>query len=472
MKKWHFIFLFCNCYILTHSQTTGVNTNWILGYGSYWGAAYGHTLMDFNSGAPTITYDSLEMDINRTSANISDTNGNILFYTNGYYIADVTGDTMQNGNTISPTGFNLSSPSGLTVPQACLALPQPGSSHLYYLFHSTVDNAPNYNRALNFYYSVIDMNLNGGKGAVTSKNVVILQDTLIAGNITACKHANGRDWWVIVQQANSNLFYKYLVLSNNNILGPYLQNIGVVRPQIGGMSVFSPDGRKFAVIHAEYQSVGALDIFDFDRCTGLLTNDIHIVLPQATSFLGGAAFSPNSRFLYAANIYTAYQYDMTSANIAASQMTVAVWDSFYSPSPPFSTGFEGMQLAPDGKIYIQTGNSTFHLHVINYPDSLGVACDFIQHGIQLQNWYVNGIPNHPNYFLGCDSTLGCGCLTDLEDYIPIKISARASPNPSKNTTTLQFPVQKTEGTLLIYNITGDKVGEELIAPGASLNRLI
>ncbi|MEZ5068912.1 MAG: hypothetical protein R2847_10690 [Bacteroidia bacterium] len=40
-------------------------------------------------------------------ANISDAQGNMLFYTNGYYIADASNDTMQNGNDISPTGYRL-----------------------------------------------------------------------------------------------------------------------------------------------------------------------------------------------------------------------------------------------------------------------------------------------------------------------------------------------------------------------------
>ncbi|MEZ5068919.1 MAG: hypothetical protein R2847_10725 [Bacteroidia bacterium] len=34
-----------------------------------------------------------------------------------------------------------------------------------------------------------------------------------------------------------------------------------------------------------------------------------------------------------------------------------------------------MQLAPDGKIYVSTGNGTMHIHVINNPDSAGTACD-------------------------------------------------------------------------------------------------
>lgn len=217
--------------------------------------------------------------------------------------------------------------------------------------------------------------------------------------------------------------------------------------------------------------MGGLDIFDFDRCTGILSNDIHITLPQTVSIFGGAAFSPNSQFLYAANCSEVYQYDMNASNIVTSEITVAVWDSFYSPQPPFATGFEGMQLAPDGKIYIQTGNGTFHLHVINTPDSLGSLCDLVQHGIQIQKYYGNGIPNHPNYFLGCDTTLGCGCLTGIDDKIPIEITARASPNPTNGLITLQFPAQKNSGALTVYNLLGKIVFEDYIAPWSQFKKI-
>lgn len=470
LLKIRLLFVVCALMINVTKAQQGINNNWLFGYGSYWGAPWGHTLIDFSGGGfPLLSYDSLEMDFNRTSANISDSNGNLQFYTNGYYIADQTGDTMQNGNHISPTGFYNINPKGLTVPQGCLIISNYNTNQ-YYLFHNTFDNTPNYNRSLYFYYSIVDMSLNAGKGSVISKNNILLQDTMIPGNIAACKHANGRDWWVVVQKDNSNLIYKYLVLPNN-ILGPYTQNIGVIRSTIGGMSVFSPDGSRFATTHSEYQSVGGLEIMNFNRCTGMFSNSTHISLPQTISIFGGVAFSPNSNFLYVSNIEEVYQYDVTSTNISSSKIIVAVWDSFYSPSPPFATLFEGMLLAPDGKIYIQTGNSTFHLHVINYPDSLGLACDLVQHGIQIQKYYSNGIPNHPNYFLGCDTTLGCGCLTGIEDVLSNKITARASPNPTNHITTLQFPVQKTEGTLQVYDLLGKIIIEEYVAPWSQFKQL-
>ena len=474
-QSWIFgLFIFLNTFSFTlYAQNTGVTNNWILGYGAYSGGSFGNTKFDFISGTPQITSDSLEMDIFHTSANISDATGNLLFYTNGYYIADATNDTMQNGSNIGPTAyFTFFSRTALNVPQACLILPKPGSNSIYYLFHSTLDNAPQYNRAYYLYMSTIDMSLNNGLGAVTNKNVVMIQDTLNAGKITACKHANGRDWWVFCQRVNSNTYYR-LLITPNVILGPYTQNIGNLRTVTPGMTCFSPDGTKYAYFYSSYTSSGGLDVYDFNRCSGALSNPIHITIPQTTGASGGMAFSGNSRFLYCANINELYQFDMQSGNIAASQQTVAVWDSFYSPSPPFATLFSVPLLAPDGKIYMSTGNGTFHIHVINNPDSAGLACDVQQHSIQFQHYYANGLPNHPNYFLGCDSTLGCLCASTVgePELNPPQGNIKIFPNPNNGVFTLQFNVMSISGTLEIYDVMGRLVYKDYVAAWSQFKKV-
>jgi hypothetical protein len=55
-----------------------------------------------------------------------------------------------------------------------------------------------------FAYSKIDMNLNGGLGDVSQKNV-ILNNVRNADCLTGIKHANGHDWWVISKYSNLNV---------------------------------------------------------------------------------------------------------------------------------------------------------------------------------------------------------------------------------------------------------------------------
>jgi hypothetical protein len=129
------------------------------------------------------------------------------------------------------------------------------------------------------------------------------------------------------------------------------------------------------------------------------------------------------------------------------------------------------QLATDGKIYIGTGNSTFRMHVVNYPDSAGIACDVQQHSIILPAFSVGGVPNHPNYFLGCDTTC-TPCLVGLTPGpSPKERGVTANPNPNNGVFTLQFDVQSTARELLIYDVNGRMVYKDYIAPWSQFKRV-
>ncbi len=455
------ILLFLNC-VTSFSQ--GLNNIWLSGYESFGGLPFGISRLNFFNGPPLISYDSLNMNFNHTHTNISDSSGNILFYTNGIYIADATNDTMQNGGSIHPGLYANTFPDGFLIAQGALVIPKPGSNTIYYLFHCGVDNYPNASGsvAYNLRMTTIDMSLNGGLGAVTLKNQVVINDTLNVGKITACKHANGRDWWVMVHRVNSNKFYK-LIITPNVILGPYSQNIGSVRNMDDGQAKFSPDGSKFAYYNANST---ALDIFDFNRCSGTLTNYLNDISIPINPGNVGCEFSPNSKVLYVSDVTRVYQYDLSVANIISSKTMVAQWDSFAQPGDPnLKTFLCNQELAPDGKIYITTGNSTTYFSTIESPDSIGMACNVSQHSVLLPTYYFNTLPNHPNYFLSCDSTLGCNCavLTGFNSFsLPEDQWVKSYPNPTLGKFTLQFNVQAKSGKAMLYDVNGKLVLQEYI----------
>lgn len=438
----------------------GLNNLWLGGYASLDGMPYGGTNLDFISGNVDIYYVAREMDFNRTSANISDNIGLLCFATNGYYIADATGDTMQNGTGLNPSFYTEIYPDGLGLSQADLILPKPGDPEIYYLFHGTYDNYAS-GSAQYLYLTTIDMTLNNGLGGVVSKNEVLIADTLNVGKITAVRHANGRDWWVFCHKLNTNTFCR-LLITPEGVGTPETQSIGTLRPPDNGQVCFSPDGSKFAYYWGDGSD---LDIFDFDRCTGLFSNPVHIAIDDYNQ-MGGVAFSPNSQFLYVSSVLDVYQYDVTVPDVEASMVHIAHWDSTYSPSPPFATLFDIAQLAPDGKIYIGTGNSTFNLHVINDPDQPGLACDMVQHGITLPTYNMNSLPNHPNYFLGpvdgsvCDS-LGINAgVGSTGPSAPLR--ATVQPNPSDGRFMLTYPANAQVGWLEVRDLAGQLVLRERI----------
>ncbi len=439
----------------------GLSNNWIIGYQSYTSTPYfGCTRLNFLNGAPTVTYDSIGMDFNHTHTNISDSAGNMLFYTNGYYIADATDDTMDNGGGINPSTYTSYFYDGLGIPQANIILPKPNDSNLYYFIHSTVDKFPGYTCSYNLYLSIIDMSQNNGLGKVITKNQIIHTDSMQGGKISAVRHGNGRDWWIVTHGLGNDTYIKFL-LTPYGLDGPFFQNIGTSLNHLGaGQALFSPDGNKYAYFW--YQD--GLEVLDFDRCSGQFSNPLNVPFIYEDGYMMGTAFSPNSNLLYVSNIWHLYQLDLTAANIAASKMIVATYDSFTSGAPGwpgFATVFGLSALAPDGKIYITTANGTLHMHIIDQPDSPGLACNVIQHGLQLPAFYFNTLPNHPNYFLG-DNGLCNNLGIPPAPYKGVK-KIQVFGNPTNDKFTLWFPVDKDVGWLEIYDVNGECIRREYVA---------
>lgn len=380
----------------------GISNIWIMGYDCCTPPFSGMNL-NFSSGSLVINPIQRYMNINCTNGEICDSNGNLLFYTNGIYIANSLDDTMQNGSGLNPSNFTtIRYNYGLSLPQANLIIPFPQDSVKYYLFHETSDDMNNSWSPFYFYYSIVDMSLNNGLGAVVQKNTILLHDSLVEGRITACKHANGRDWWVFAPRYMNGIMYEYLI-TPQGIQGPWQKNIVTHRDNWFGQALFSPQGNKFAY----YEPYGDLDIWDFDRCTGDFTNQVHIDINDS-AFAGGAAFSQSGRFLYISSTNYMYQFDMSANNIDSSRVIVGVYDGYTSYSLP--TVFYLSALAPDGKIYTNSANSSTEIHVINYPDSSGLACDFCQHCVFLPGANAFTMPNHPNYFLGAEGGTLCDSL--------------------------------------------------------------
>ncbi|MEO7081349.1 MAG: hypothetical protein ABIY71_07465, partial [Flavobacteriales bacterium] len=260
--------------------------------GGDFGDPWGGVDVEFITGSRVVSSVDREIDFSRTNANITNSSGALLFSTNGAYLANATGEQMLNGGGLNPSWYTSEYPYGLHGPQNVLVLPKPGSPGIFYLIHGTLDNPaapPAPFSAYYLYLTTVDMSLDGGLGGVVSKNQVLLHDTLNVGKITAVRHANGRDWWVFCHKWGTNA-YKRLLVTPEGISVDGSQSIGVVRVADAGQVCFSPDGSRFAYFYA---GPSGLEIFDFDRCTGLFSNPLHIPI-VATGGACGVAFSPNS----------------------------------------------------------------------------------------------------------------------------------------------------------------------------------
>jgi WD40 repeat protein len=311
--------------------------------------------LSFASGSPVAVLTGVLTGI-EGAASASDASGNLLFYTNGLTVYNRNHLVMTNGSGLMGGGSSV---------QSSLIVPLPGSATLYYLF-TTNDNS-----ATGLRYSIIDMSLSAGLGAVTAtKNVLLVQPT--AEMLTAVKHSNCIDNWIVTHSSTGNNFHAFRLTSGG--VGPIITSAAgaSLGATIGALRI-SPNGTKIAYCAHD----GVAQLFDFNSTTGQVTNP---VLLNAVTGLGyGTEFSPNSNVLYCGrgnNYKDIYQYNVaagSSAAILASQVHIANSAASWGGC---------LQLGPDGKIYFSSYN-TSTVGCINSPNTLGVGCNYVDNQVNL-----------------------------------------------------------------------------------------
>ncbi|MBA3283777.1 MAG: T9SS type A sorting domain-containing protein [Nitrosopumilus sp.] len=420
-------------------------------------------LIDFsNTSNPVVGASS--MDGRGSCASIADTSGNILFYAHtratiaGFSgrIYDSTHQLMQNGNLIAGQGWY----------KEMVIIPDPASSNLYYLFCIGITNSC----PPGLYYSTIDMNLNGGLGAIVQKNAQLDTSNTVDG-IAAVKHGNGRDWWLIYRRMDQNFngnkrYYKYLIdPSGINLYAS--QAIGQLNTGNGGTLIFNSLGSKLAFVNTR----GLIDVMNFNRCTGQLSqiNSIEPETPGNIPWYLGAAFSPNGIYLYVSSNGTnssLFKYDLTLANPSPNRDTI--WEFTDSQQPG------GMiKLAPDNKIYMSNAwyngiqynypyqdtmynYVNMNLSVINDPDQPGLSCNFQPYSFYLGGkrtyW---GLPNNPNYELGPLVGSVCDTLVGIEEHASDIEEFYAYYTPASQTVLLNAKnIKGNHYSLIIYDLLG------------------
>jgi hypothetical protein len=448
---------------------------WIMGYGGNSSPLIGKFTLEFGKDTPVIQKQPyFELDFSENAVSMCDTSGKLLFVTNGYDIFDKSLKLMENGDHILPYKWDTY---GQMNFQGTLALPVPNHDSLYVIlglkdtvFYYGTNMVP-FVQVPYIYKTTINMNKNGGKGKVIEKAKIIVNDRLLDGQLTATRHANGRDWWILLHRspkyAGSNERIR-LLLTPDSLYKHGEQKIGFKTPySTVGQACFSPDGCKYAhctnddgVSKNKY-----LDIFDFDRNSGLLSNPIRIKINDTIPVVG-FAISPNSRFMYTCTIDHVAQYDLHASDIAASRVEVATYDGFIDPLFVFGyTVFYTMQLAPNNKIYIACGNSTNYLHVINAPDEKGVACNVVQHGVKLPLFNAFSIPNFPNFRLGKQEGSACGKVANTD--VSLSASIPVFPNPASdwiNIDLSDISFTTPDLSIKLYDSTGKLVLQQALVP--------
>jgi len=333
----------------------GEANNWYFG---------NHAGITFNTTPPSALTDG-QVNTQEGCASISDRNGNLLFYTDGKKVWNKNHQVMPNGTGLY--GHASSTQSGIIIPK-------PGNSKRYYII--TVPDRFQTGADSHMYYSEVDMSLNGGLGDIVSsqKNVLMLNNS--SEKVAVVRHDNGIDYWIIARKlaTTEKSYYAFLLTCNGiNTTAVESSNVAVVSANSHGYMVASPNGHKIALANGNDDSAPGLELADFDKSNGLVSNCLGLGVVESGKTIYGLAFSPNNNLLYASSTSTIVQYNLTlpNANIAGSKINIAT-----------VSGYNAIQLGPDGKLYVSITSSNY-LSVIHNPNTLGINCNYTPNAIYL-----------------------------------------------------------------------------------------
>jgi len=361
--------------------------------------------IDFNSGVPIENSNSpIYNEWQEGSTIMSDTNGSLLFYSDGKYVWNKNHHLIKNF---------FKYPEIPSTYQSSIAIKKPQSDDIYYIFLSSLCNSPN---RLPLIYYTIDMSKDNGLGELIEIDTInTLYD--VAEKITACYHKNKQDIWLVTRRYEEDS-YASIYISNGGVNEVPVLSYAPNRELSWGHNNFGPMkisyNNKFIASTFEgnhSQLDGFIEICQFDNLTGIVnylyTFQLRYSIPNSEYYEESSCeFSPCSKYLYVAGevhlpqLVHIFQFDVQYIidSIAFIQSAVKIGDIQGS----------NLQLASDGKIYC-VGRSAFNnpnnllnniIGVISDPGKKGLACNYIPDLFSIQDGQVTySIANFFNYYL-------------------------------------------------------------------------
>ncbi|WP_115620538.1 T9SS type A sorting domain-containing protein [Chryseobacterium indoltheticum] len=344
--------------------------------------------------------------IRYVSSVVSDKNtGELLFYSDGYKIYNKNGMVMTNGNNLFGTSpVYQYDYYGNPSDQSSIIVPDPNSTLLYYVFYINGDrdmrdqdflSTPNPTTNYGLRYAIVDMSLDGGLGAVTSKNNILFTNST-TNALTSTIASDGNSYWIVT--ANNANFLSYKLDSNGLNTTPISSSAN----KYGNFLKISPDGKKL-LTRVNAISTGGVFLSNFNNATGIVSNQINIVPNyyyfDSNNIPNSAEFSSDSNIIY----FTAGESFLCCGvqksgiimyNISTAAL-IGYSNSTQSYTYPLESGSRtaSMQRSIDGKIYliqntkaIDTNGYGYRIVSFGYtPNNNGSSISY--------NWSVINNPN-------------------------------------------------------------------------------
>ncbi len=409
--------------------------NWVFGWSnildfenSSWGESAIPTIFSFTTDPPMFYQSrSVTLDLNYTNSTYSDSEGQLLLYTNGMSIHGhdhtpvINGDTISYGEAwdrfVSTTDIGTNEPRGFRATDGAVFVPDPGSEDLYILYMNFDRFFTDSDLTRELRYGKISIDDSNNQATLYEKDRIFADTVNSAGMLKCVQHANGRDWWLLQYNADDFLIF---LIDEKGINLSYKQKLPFpLQISRSGKTGISPSGDQIATFNFSLDSIGSeLLIMDFDRCSGELYNEkLQYRHTERAFFSNGVEYSASGQYLYLTSLDTVWQFDTWDDDVFSTEKVVMVWDSTFvrrEGSPSLSQNpnyFTQMQRGPDNKIYIAGANQGYYLHTIHNPDLPGELCNAENTSIRLNTYHVNTMPTFNTLRLGpvdgspCD-TLG------------------------------------------------------------------
>ena len=459
-------------FLLTMSQYAISQTNfgqtWLIGGRGYY--------LNFQSNPPV--HDSIYISnstntiFNYAKSNICDSNGQVILISDGMNIYNRQGEFIDNGDSLTSSEYFFQEQGSSHYLQSSIFLPMQDGKY-YYVMPNCSDSFYNnvwavstgkgpFNQLL---YSVIDMKANAGAGKVVARNIPLMENKEISKTqMMACRHSNGKDWWLLKMMGDSNNIATFL-FTQDSVIDKGLQRMpfhGNTYYDVAGQMVFNQEGNKVAITGSSNN--GCLFLADYDRCYGKLSNfkkffaPVPIFSQMPDSLNSGVAFSPNGEFVYITKYAHIFQYNLKQ-------------NSWYLVSGPDTSdvafsGYHSCTLGPDNKIYVGNFHGNCHqMSTINNPDQLGAGCNFCPKCFRaIANSYktiMSVPPCMPNYELGAQV---CWPLEVKEEE---KEFFKVFPNPTQHEVSVTIENYEKPIAARLMNQVGQVVKEMTLKPQRS-----
>lgn len=320
----------------------------------------GHNLtgIDFNTGAPVPRAANIEGL--EAQAMICDESGAILFYTNGNKVWNREDEVMGNGaNLLELPGWDEPVQSSH---QGTVIVPAPAESGKFYIFSLVSLTGGGGSYAGNLYYSIVNMQMNGGLGDVElNYKGIFLSGGFMEG--IAAVVGDRCNIWLLARSFTDGALNAFEITAGGVNANPVVSPIAIPGTVQGSIRT-STHRKQLALTSNNYY------LLDFDPLSGTASN-LKTLLPSSFSQMGTLVpeFSSDNTKLYiprplsgfSAVTDSLFQLDITLPNAV----------DIYNSRIGITDSANELRAAPDGKIYFsRKGN----IDRINFPNLTGTAC--------------------------------------------------------------------------------------------------